>query len=149
MMNGFQMKAMKKEMMMMNKNWYGGQWTTGEYVVSSADDNDGRTLNEILDNAFAEVVVVMDNGAGGLFSDANTEAKDKKDLEEFIDDWNDTYYSITKQKFRLATEKELDIISRYHDGSKVVAAAILIDTFTKADNIAMKRMQNWLQKMKK
>ena len=132
----------------MRKRWYGGQWTLGEYVVSSADDNDGRTLNGIIDHNFAEVVVIMDNGAGGLFSDSNTELQDVEDMEEFVKNWNEDYYSITKQKFRLATEKELEIISRYHDNVKVVAAAVLIDTFTKAENSVLKRMQNWLEKSK-
>lgn len=133
----------------MRKRWYGGQWTLGEYVVSSADDNDGRTLNEIIDHNFAELVVVMDNGAGGLFSDDYTGIQDCEDMEEFIKNWNEDYYSITKQKFRLATNKELETISKYHDNAKVVTAAVLLDTFTKAENSVLKRMQNWIEKIKK
>lgn len=129
------------------KRWFGGSWSLGEYVLSSSDDekDNGRSMFEILDAPSPELVVVFSNGGDGLFSDGDTDLKDGDDMLTFMKHWNDDYSFLLKQKYRMANNDELKIISRYHDNAKVVGALVKVDMFkTDENNFALERMKRWL-----
>lgn len=141
----------------MSRRWHAGEWIQGELLLSASDTIskvDANALNDVLDEASYDVIVlVTDEPLGGLFAAVSDAEKEKEtELKKWAVNKNrNNKYSVWVE----ADDETLALISSYHKSLGVVNAFIKKDrTFTGewvkdvGTQIVLRRMFDWLNENK-